>query len=299
MQPFATPSPTELKGIPAEMFIALDIGGTTTRVGLLGDLDSPGITLREQFSTLQRYDDEIERLRAALAAATNKQPDGIGISLGGHIASDGLSVRDAANLRDYEGKPLVRQIQEASGCPVRLAHDTVCGLLAEKKFGALQTFDRTAYVTVSTGTGGAIQLRQDGQTLTVSMEMGHQLLAGNSRRCLCGQVGCLETITGGKQIALQRGQEPAMVADGPFWQTFTEHLALGIVNLCRLTRVEAVALSGAIALRSSYLRAHLPERVAALGVRDLPCLFWSQLGDNAPLIGAALLLETPESTILH
>jgi glucokinase len=281
------------------MYVALDIGGTTTRVGLLTDLNSPEIVISQQFSTRQRYDTQIELLRAAIETATSEPLDGIGISLGGHIARDGSSVRDAANLRDYEGKPLVGQLQEAFGCRVRLAHDTVCGLLAEKKFGALQPFDLCAYVTVSTGTGGAIQLRKDGQALTVSMEMGHQLLAGERRLCLCGQTGCLETITGGKQIALQRSQEPAMIQDAAFWQTFTECLALGIVNLCRLTRAEAIAISGGIALRAAYLREHLPERVAALCVRDVPRLFWSEFGDNAPLIGAALLLETPEATIIH
>ena len=281
------------------MYVALDIGGTTTRVGLLTDLNSSEIAISQQFSTRQRYDAQLELLRAAIETATSEPLDGIGISLGGHIARDGSSVRDAANLRDYEGKPLVRQLQERFGCQVRLAHDTVCGLLAEKKFGALQPFDLCAYVTVSTGTGGAIQLRKAGQTLTVSMEMGHQLLAGERRHCLCGQTGCLETITGGKQIALQRSQEPALIQDAAFWQTFTECLALGIVNLCRLTRAEAVAISGGIALRASYLRAHLPERVAALCARDVPRLFWSEFGDNAPLIGAALLLETPESMIVH
>ncbi len=281
------------------MYVALDIGGTTTRVGLLTDLNSPEIAISQQFSTRQRYDAQLALLRAAIEAATSEPLDGIGISLGGHIARDGSSVRDAANLRDYEGKPLVGQLQEAFGCQVRLAHDTVCGLLAEKKFGALHPFDLCAYVTVSTGTGGAIQLCKDGQTLTVSMEMGHQLLAGERRLCLFGQTGCLDTITGGKQIALQRSQEPGMIQDAAFWQTFTECLALGIVNLCRLTRAEAIAISGGIALRASYLREHLPERVAALCARDVPRLFWSEFGDNSPLIGAALLLETPEATIIH
>src|SRR5215472_6581141 len=128
------------------MYVALDIGGTTTRIGLLSDLNSPEITISEQFPTCQGYDAQIELLRAAITSASNKPLDGIGISLGGHIAKDGSSVRDAANLRDYEGKPLVSQLQEAFGCQVRLAHDTVCGLLAEKKFGALQPFDLCAYV---------------------------------------------------------------------------------------------------------------------------------------------------------
>ena len=190
--------------------------------------------------------------RASIAALQGEYLEGIGISLGGHIASDGLSVRDAVNLRDYEGKPLVRQLEETFGCPVRLAHDTVCGLLAEKAFGALAPFDLCAYVTVSTGTGAAIQLRKHEQALTVSMEMGHQLLAGNTRTCLCGQVGCLETVTGGKQIALRFGREAAQVDDSAFWEEFTEALALGIVNLARLTRVEAIALSGGIALNVPY-----------------------------------------------
>jgi glucokinase len=281
------------------MYLAIDNGGSTTRIGRIGDLRSPQFEHIEQFPTSQDYAIQMEQLLSRINSLNRERLEGIGISLGGHIASDGLSVRDAANLRDYEGKPLVRPLQEAFGCPVRLAHDTVCGLLAEKAFGALASFDLCAYLSVSTGTGAAIQLRKDGQALTLSMEMGHQLLAGNTRPCLCGQVGCLETITGGKQIALRVGCEAAQIDDPAFWQTFVEALALGIVNLARLTRVEAIAISGGIALHVPYVREHLPERVAALCVRDAPQLFWSQLGENAPLLGAALLLETPEATIIH
>ena len=293
-----------LKGCQIGMYVAIDNGGSTTRVGRLSDLRFPQIEGIQQFSTFQSYDAQIERLLEVITAVGSKKGlEGIGVSLGGHIARDGLSVRDAVNLRDYEGRPLVRQLQEAFGCPVRLAHDTVCGLLAEKAFGALAPFDLCAYVTISTGTGAAIQLRKDGQALTVSMEMGHQLLAGNTRSCLCGQLGCLETITGGRQIALRRQQigqhQETEITDATFWQEFNEALALGIINLARLTRVEAIAISGGIALHAPYLKAHLPERVAALCVRDVPQLFWSQLGENAPLLGAAVLLETPEEAIIH
>lgn len=281
------------------MYLAIDNGGSMTRIGCINGLWQPQFASIEQFPTFQRYAAQIEALLSGVAKLGSERLEGIGISLGGHIASDGLTVRDAANLRDYERQPLVRQLQEAAGCPVRLAHDTVCGLLAEKTFGALASFERVAYVTVSTGTGAAIQLSKDGQTLTVSMEMGHQLLAGNARLCLCGQVGCLETITGGRQIALRFGREADQIEDEALWQECTEALALGIVNLVRLTRVEAIAISGGIALHVPYLREHLPERVAVLCMRDAPQLFWSQLGENAPLLGAALLLQTPEATLIH
>ncbi len=281
------------------MYLAVDNGGSTTRVGRISDLRHPVFERVEQFPTSRSYAEQIERLLRSIAALGGERPDGIGISLGGHIAGDGLSVRDAANLRDYEGRPLVRQLQASCACPVRLAHDTVCGLLAEKSFGALAPFERCAYLTISTGTGAAIQLRKDGQALTVSMEMGHQLLAGNTRPCLCGQIGCLETITGGRQIELRFGRGADQIDDPAFWQAFTEALALGIVNLARLTRVEAIAVSGGIAWHAPSLKEHLPERVARLCARDVPRLFWSHLGENAPLLGAALLLETPEAAIIH
>jgi hypothetical protein len=60
-----------------------------------------------------------------------------------------------------------------------------------------------------------------------------------------------------------------------------------------------LAISGSIALHVPYLKDHLPEQVARLCVRDVPHLFWSQSGDSALLLGAALLLETPETTIIH
>ncbi len=280
------------------MYLAIDNGGSTTRIGRISDLRRPAVELVEQFPTFQRYAEQIEKLLSRIALC-NERLEGIGISLGGHIASDGFTVRNAANLRDYEGQPLVRQLQEVFGCSVRLAHDTVCGLLAEKTFGALAPFDCCAYLTVSTGTGAAIQLRKGARALTVSMEMGHQLLGGNTHSCLCGQIGCLETITGGRQIALRYGREAAEIDEVDFWQEFTEALALGIVNLARLTRVEAIAVSGGIALHVPYLKEHLPERVAVLGVRDAPRLFWSELGEDAPLLGAALLLATPETTLIH
>lgn len=281
------------------MYLAIDNGGSTTRIGVINDLRHPQFERIEQFPTSQSYAVQREKILGCIAALKSERLQGIGISLGGHIASDGLTVRDAANLRDYEGQPFVLQLQEAASCSVRLAHDTVCGLLAEKAFGALASFDRCAYLTISTGTGAAIQLRKDRQTLIVSMEMGHQLLAGNTRPCLCGQIGCLETITGGRQIALRFGREAAEIAEPAFWQEFTDALALGIVNLARLTRVEAIAVSGGIALHVPFLRDHLPTRVAALCVREVPRLFWSRLGEQAPLLGAALLLDTPETAIIH
>ena len=252
-----------------------------------------------RFPTEQMYDRQMALLTQAMTPRTCPSCVASASTLGARITRDGAAVLEGPNLRDYEGKPLVRQLEQRFGCQVRLAHDAVCGVLAETALGVLQPFDRCAYLTVSTGTGAAIQLRKPPNVVTLSIEMGHQIMPGNTRECLCGQIGCIETYTGGKQIALRHGRDASEIADPTFWQEFTDVLAAGIVNLSWLARVEAIALSGGIALNSAYLREHLQAKVNALRIGDECQLRWSQLGENAPIIGAALLLDTPESTILH
>jgi glucokinase len=281
------------------MYLAIDVGGSWTRIGVFETASAGRFEQVARFPTEQLYDREIALLMEGIRAANVPQLRGIGISLGAHITRDGREVLAGPNLRDYERKPLVRQLEERFGCPVRLAHDPVCGVLAETTLGVLQPFDRCAYLTASTGTGAAIQLRKPPNVVTLSIEMGHQIMPGNTRKCLCGQIGCIETYTGGKQIALRYGREASEITDPAFWQEFTDVISAGIVNLSWLTCVEAIALSGGIALNSSYLREHLQARVTALRVGDECRLLWSELGENAPIIGAALLIDTPESSILH
>ncbi|HEV8194734.1 MAG TPA: ROK family protein [Ktedonobacterales bacterium] len=281
------------------MYIAIDVGGSWTRIGVFETPTSTSFEQGARFPTEQLYNREMELLVEAITATSVPELRGIGISLGARIARDGRDVLEGPNLRDYEHKPIVRELERHFGCLVRLAHDPVCGILAETTRGVLQPFDRCAYLTVSTGTGAAIQLRKPPNVVTLSIEMGHQIMPGNTRKCLCGQIGCVETYTGGKQIALRYGREASEITDPAFWREFTDVLAVGIVNLSWLTRVEAIALSGGIALQSAYLREHLQERVNALRAGDECRLLWSQLGENAPIIGAALLIDIPESTILH
>ena len=278
-------------------YIGIDIGGTNTRVALFQTLDTPMCDILARFPTFSTYEQQIEQIVVALQNV--QQVAGIGVSIGARIAQDGRTVIFGPNVPDYIGKPLAQDLAERFGCPIRLGHDTVCGLLGEQRFGSIQQDERCAYLTVSTGTGAAIHLQKRGMRLTVSIEIGHQLLDGNTRLCLCGQVGCLETYTGGRQLELRLGKPLTQVTDPIFWEIFSEKLALGLVNLAQLTKVETVAVSGGIVLSRPFLlgriQAHVSQKLKGATLMLRPAL----LGENAPLVGAVLLLETPEETILH
>ncbi len=278
-------------------YIAIDIGGTNTRIALFQTLQTPQCSIITRFPTLSSYEEQMRHITTALQDVPSIA--GIGVSIGARIAKNGRTIIFGPNVPDYIGKPFAQDLADRFGCPIRLAHDTVCGLLGEKTFGSIQHDERCAYLTVSTGTGAAIHLQKAEMRLTVSIEIGHQLLAGNTRQCLCGQIGCLETYTGGRQLELRMGKPLTQVADPDFWETFSEKLALGLVNLAQLTKVETVAVSGGIVLSRPFLL----ERIQALVNEKLLGatleLRIARLGENAPIVGAAVLLRTPEETILH
>lgn len=280
-------------------YLAIDLGGSNTRLGLFESLETSEFTPLASFLTQETYEKQLERIVAVLHKRGVEQLAGAGVSVAAQVARDGRSLVFGPNLPAYLQRPLTADLEQWLGCKVRLGHDTVCGLLGEQRFGVLREHERSAYLTISTGTGAAIQLGKGETRLTSSIEFGHQVLDGNPRRCLCGQIGCLETFTGGKQLELRHGRPLAAFADEAFWQEFTAKLALGLLNLAQLTRVEVVAVSGAIALQNPSLLSMLQTELNALLHNAAVQLLPAQLGEHAPLVGAAILLDTPEETLLH
>ena len=128
--------------------VGVDIGGTNTRIGLFGSLDAPDFMLVAKFPTFQTYEEQLHHIVVAIRGSNIHHLASVGVSVAARIAKDGHSVIVAPNLPDYVDKPFGKDNFDSLKTPVRLAHDTVCGLLAEKKFGILQQIDRCAYLTV-------------------------------------------------------------------------------------------------------------------------------------------------------
>jgi glucokinase len=280
-------------------YLAIDLGGSNTRLGLFPSLDTPEFTPLDSFPTQVNYDAQLDCITSALRESKIVQLLGAGVSVAARVARNGRSIVFGPNLPMYLDRPLAADLERRLGCPVRLAHDTVCGLLGEQRFGVLQNRERSAYLTVSTGTGAAIQLGKGETRLTSSIEIGHQILDGNTRLCLCGQTGCLETFTGGRQLELRYGRPIAAFADEAFWQDFVAKLALGLLNLIQLTRIDVVAVGGAIALQNTFLLPLLQAELDNLLKNAKLLLVQAELGTHAPLVGAAALLATPETMLLH
>ncbi|MGH2479518.1 MAG: hypothetical protein ACRDHW_07690, partial [Ktedonobacteraceae bacterium] len=100
-------------------------------------------------------------------------------------------------------------------------------------------------------------------------------------------------------LELRYGRPIAEFADAAFWQAFTAKLAIGLLNLAQLTRIDAAAVSGAIALQNAFVLPMLQEKLDILLKNTKMTLLQAELGADAPLVGAVTLLVTSESMLLH
>ena len=278
--------------------IGIDLGGTYTRIAAFTHGSAPERTEVARFPTDPDYDRQLAAIIGEIRSA-REAPSAVGVCVAGRLDRAGATVSVALNLRGYQGRALRHDLASALSCPVRLAHDATCGLLAEHAYGSLRGIDRCGYVTVSTGTGCAVRLGHGEHFIVMTTEAGHQLVAGNELDCPCGQRGCLETLTGGRALEQRIGTALADIDDPVFWRPYAESLAHGLANFALVSGVEAVVLGGAIILRRPEIWAWLRESLATRLTYGQLAVLPARLGEDAPLVGAARLLDTPEVSILH
>lgn len=281
------------------MYLVIDLGGTNTNIASFSDLDATEFTIIDRFPTDQDYAGQIDRILVTVQGLETP-PEGIGFAVGVQLTRDGISIDKSYTMPGFNGKPIVRDIADLTGLPVRAANDNVCAVIAESHLGALQHYERAAYMTVSTGTGAGIRLGRGERSIAYLAQVGHHIVNYDGPQCSCGQVGCIQAITGGQEFIRRFGKPAAEITDEAVWQEVTELLAVGIVNLTRVTRIDAVCISGGIGYNSPYIRAHLADMVHDRGPSVEVDVLFPHFGEAAPIVGAVMLLRDDlETIILH
>jgi predicted NBD/HSP70 family sugar kinase len=282
------------------MYIVLDLGGTKTRIATCPDINSPTCTEIARLETKPDYAQHMEQLVGTIKKASAEPIQGIGFAIGAQLTRDGRAIDMSYTMPDFVHKPIVDDLAQPIGCTVRASNDNVCAVLSETGYGSLGRFERAAYLTISTGTGAGVRLSQGDKGIVFLSQIGHHMIDPDGDLCRCGQIGCVQTITGGRQIESRFGHRAEDLDDQTAWETIARAVAIAIVNLVRITRVDAVCIGGGIGMNSAYLRQHVPELVKQFGQALSVEILYPVLGADAPLVGAAMLLRDDLSVdILH
>ncbi|HLG76553.1 MAG TPA: hypothetical protein VKX46_09060, partial [Ktedonobacteraceae bacterium] len=76
----------------AHPYLAIDMGGSKTRLGLFSSLDAPDFTLLGEFPTQSSYVDQLEQIGTVVRAQNLDALAGVGMSAGARVARDGRSL---------------------------------------------------------------------------------------------------------------------------------------------------------------------------------------------------------------
>lgn len=179
--------------------IGIDIGGTTTKIGLV---NQAGQLLDRRALDTQVLNDAssftlglAKTVKEMVASCPGGQPIlGIGIGAPG-VDEHAGTIAAAANLPFREPIPLAKLLQAETGLESRLIKDSTAAILGERAFGGAVGMNHFILITLGTGLGSALML--NGQIVSgsngLASEYGHSIAVADGRECNCGQKGCLET----------------------------------------------------------------------------------------------------------
>ena len=257
--------------------------------------------------------------RHLIGEAGNLPLLGVGVGTAGCVDPSTGAIASANDLMPgWTDQPVAAHLKEELGLPVAVMGDVQAHALGEARWGAARNVKSCLLVAAGTGLGGAYVT--NGTVLRgfrgVAGHLGHSLHpAAAGLPCSCGSTGHVETITSGTGIAAlyqertvtdqldpsllggtiaaraEAGEEKARAVI-----EFSGY-ALGeaIGSWCNILDPQIVIISGSVtkagalwctALKEGFTSQALPPLV------DTPIIA-AQLGDKAPLVGAAEnLLDT-------
>jgi glucokinase len=312
-----------------EVTLGIDIGGTNTKLGLVGP--NGHILCTETLSTVSYRDKPIEQYLEDLCRtgqdllARVGSPKLIGIGIG---APNGNYYRGtiefAPNLPWHGCHPLVEMFGRYFDVPVCLTNDAKAAALGEMVYGSAKGMKDFIVITLGTGVGSGIVV--NGQLVYghdgFAGELGHNTIVPDGRPCTCGRKGCLETYCSARGIRqtaielLEESQEPspmrahlgenfstvhiaeaAQQGDPLALEVFDRtgrYLAMELSNAIGFSGPEAIFLFGGVTRSGDLLlgpvRRHTEEQLLRIFQGKVQILPSAFDGDEASILGASALI---------
>lgn len=312
--------------------IGIDVGGTNIKFALVSHkgeiLYSNSTPTRSEMG----YEYTVNNMKQAISTlieethSTKSTIESVGFGFPGQIDYKKGIVKCLPNIPGWNNVPIAEIIEKEFGITTKIDNDVRVATLGELHYGAGQGCQNLVCITVGTGIGSGIVI--NGQLVrgasNAAGEIGHiKLFANGDKLCGCGDYGCLEAyvsgpsivamaeeyLKGGKSTKFREMAEngeitPYIVAkaaeqgDGVANMIFKfmgEYLGTGLASVVNLLNPERIIIGGGVAACGDLLLKPTKEAlmkrampVSAEAVEIVP----AQLGNNAGVIGASLLIES-------
>ncbi len=293
------------------MKIGVDLGGSHIAIGVVNKNGKILEKSEKRLTNLEKQDIKKsieEYILEQVKSLKNKyEIEEVGIGLPGR-SEDGVVITSGnLGIKNYNLQEALKRLK----LPIKMRNDAKCAALAEESYGCLKGYDRSIFLTLGTGIGGATFINHK---LMIAgkrpgYEFGHMVIEKNGIPCNCGRKGCFERYASMKVFknnlrkALNlnestRGEELLEILrrNSPenenyeiiekIVDEFIADLSIGIENLIRIFEPEVVGIGGSFVYFEDVLLERLKKRLAKF--REDIKVEIAVLGNDAGIIGATL-----------
>lgn len=280
------------------MYILFDIGGTKMRVvaadreKFLGEpvVVSTPKDFSEGLETLKRI---IDNLALGLAADGRAVTAIVG-GIAGPLNAEQTMLVKSPNLADWVNRDIKNTLHDAYKVPVNLENDAALVGLGEAHFGAGRGKSIVAYLTISTGVGGARIIDGKIDRASFGFEPGHQIIDPDNSLCPTCEGNDLEAYVSGTAIEKRYGMKPYEIHDDAIWDELAKFLAYGLNNTIVHWSPDVVVLGGSmmkeIGIPVPAVRKYLAEILKIFPTP--PVIEKAELGDFGGLYGSLAFART-------
>ncbi len=298
------------------MKIGIDLGGSHIAIGVVDDNGKIIEKIEKRITDFEKQDikktlEDMITLHS-LELCEKYDITELGIAMPGWAIDGVVQTSGNLDIRDY---PIIERLQEKIKLPMQIRNDAKCAGIAENKYGCLKDYERSVFLTLGTGIGGAAFI--DNKLLNTGKvpgcEFGHMVIEKNGITCNCGRKGCFERYASMKVFkknlkkALNldestRGEELIGIIrrNNPQNENYDivekqvseyiENLSIGILNLINIFEPEIVGIGGSFVYFEDVLLERLrhklkQEKVNTIGGKDI-IIETAVLGNDAGIIGA-------------
>ncbi len=258
-------------------YLCVDFGGTKTLVCILDDEGK--ITTEVRFETPADYPDFIDQLAEEINALPHKFRRGV-MSVPGLIDHRHAAVIALGN-RPWTNIQIGRDIHAKTGVVLSLVNDARLAGLAET-IELSDDYSRVLYLTVSTGIGGALAIKDKLVQELDDIECGKMPLWYD------GTLQPWEEFASGRAIFATYNQRASDINDETIWREIAHKLALGVAPLCTILYPQAIVFGGGAGMQADKFKHFLIEELDHLlhpVVRKPEALFATKLKDEAVIYG--------------
>ena len=300
------------------MKIGIDLGGSHIAIGVV---NKEGKIVEKAEKTLKGIEKKkiknvIEETIVENVKRFQKEYEitKIGIAIPGTVTNETVIKSVNLGLENYD---IVDNLKKNIDLPIQIRNDAKCAALSENTYGCLKGYNRSIFLTLGTGIGGAVIINNkllDTGDLP-GCEIGHMVIEKDGLLCNCGRKGCFEKyasmkafknnlrselgynekVSGKELLAIIKNTKPQEENYLKIEKVITEYienLSIGIANLVNIFEPEAIGIGGSFVYFEEVLlealRKSLLEKDKLFNPREDINIQTAVLGNDAGIIGALL-----------